>query len=405
MLRMLSTFTFVLAVVLGAHGFPEEDLVVDLPGASFEIPFKQYSGYLSPDTSKHLHYWFVESERNPSEDPIIVWMNGGPGCSSLDGFLTELGPFKVNDDGQTLMYNPYAWNKNASVIFLETPICTGFSYSDGEDCVVSDDSGALDNYMALRIFFESKFPEYLSNELYLTGESYAGIYVPLLAQLILDETTGTKLNLKGFAVGNGVSNMETSDNSLMFYAKYHALLDEDIWSSLVTECCEGGESRHNCDFHIMTDNPTVTEECMMALLVAYDEVWGGGLNPYSIYGECVHVENSTHSGLSRLAADMHNNFRHSKQPRFEPDCTDSSKLRSWINSPEVRSALHIPEYVQNWDICSQDSNDQYVRQYGDMTEQYQNLLPHVRALVYNGDWDTVCNYLGTQWFVESLGLE
>ncbi|GFV17667.1 serine carboxypeptidase ctsa-4.1 [Trichonephila clavipes] len=160
------------------------DEVKDLPGLDFPLNYKHYSGYLNASNNKYFHYWFFESQRSPSEDPLLLWMNGGPGCSSLDGLFTELGPLHVTDDGKKLFNNPYAWNRVANVIFLETPAGVGFSYSDNEKYATDDDTVSRDNYEALLHFFE-KFPQFKKNEFYVTGESYGGIYVPTLSVQIL----------------------------------------------------------------------------------------------------------------------------------------------------------------------------------------------------------------------------
>ena len=78
------------------------DEITHLPGLPQNVTFKQYSGYLDGGKGRHLFYWFVESEKNPSADPLVLWLNGGPGCSSLIGFLKENGPFRVKADGKTL---------------------------------------------------------------------------------------------------------------------------------------------------------------------------------------------------------------------------------------------------------------------------------------------------------------
>ena len=83
------------------------------------INFNQYSGYVDIGDGNNMFYWFVESQRNPSKDPVLVWMNGGPGASSLMGFFTEHGPFRVNPDGVTLSLYPYSWNQIANIIYLE----------------------------------------------------------------------------------------------------------------------------------------------------------------------------------------------------------------------------------------------------------------------------------------------
>ena len=113
--------------------------------------------------------------------PLFFYCNycnksGGPGCSSLDGLLYELGPFHVNNSDNTLYPNPYSWNLNASIIFLESPICVGFSYTDDMNCTANDNTTADDNYHALIQFFTVKFPEYLKHDFFIMGESYAGVY-------------------------------------------------------------------------------------------------------------------------------------------------------------------------------------------------------------------------------------
>ena len=113
-------------------------------------------------------YWLTESQNNPTTDPLVLWLNGGPGCSSLDGLFYEQGPIHVYDNA-TLYPNPYTWNLNASVLFLEAPICVGFSFQDNTKiCQSSDNQTANDNYLALLKFFE-EFPEFQSNKFYVTG--------------------------------------------------------------------------------------------------------------------------------------------------------------------------------------------------------------------------------------------
>ena len=126
-------------------------------------------------------------------------------------FFTEQGPFKPNAN-LTLSLNPYAWNKIANMVFIESPAEVGFSYSDNEDDkVAGDDSTAKDNYALIQAFF-TRFPSYRSNKLYLSSESYGGHYIPTLAKVIVDNnklptTVNPALNLVGFAVGNPYTNI------------------------------------------------------------------------------------------------------------------------------------------------------------------------------------------------------
>ena len=94
---------------------------------SLNMPSKSYSGFLKVTDSKMLHFVFVESQSAPTTDPVIVWFNGGPGCSSMLAFMQEHGPLVIDDDSPIITTNPHPWNKNASVIYLESPAGVGFS--------------------------------------------------------------------------------------------------------------------------------------------------------------------------------------------------------------------------------------------------------------------------------------
>ena len=148
------------------------------------FPFNVYSGYVSlPGTSKENHYLLVESQNDWSTDPLVIWFNGGPGCSSMLGWATENGPWSMPAGGTTFEKNPYSWNKMANVLYIEQPAGVGYSYCDPAhktECVFDDDSSAVDNMAFLHAWYD-KFPDYKNHSLYISGESYAGLYVPLLS--------------------------------------------------------------------------------------------------------------------------------------------------------------------------------------------------------------------------------
>lgn len=241
------------AAIIGSALCYQDDLVTDLPGLSFDVSFKHYSGYLNATHGRRLHYWFVESERSPKDDPLVLWLNGGPGCSSLAGFLTEQGPFRVSkNDSKTLILNEYRWNQVASVIFLEAPAGVGFSYREGStDFTTDDDQTALDNLEAMKHFF-IKFPQFKDNSFFVTGESYAGIYVPTLSVNILKQAPD--INLQGFAIGNGYLDQQKLGDSLILFGYFHGLFGRSTWSHLIKSCCNSGHSANISNVAVTKNN-------------------------------------------------------------------------------------------------------------------------------------------------------
>lgn len=139
-----------------------------------------YSGYLTVTETKSLHYVFAESMSDPTNDPVVIWFNGGPGCSSMLAFMQENGPLAVDDGEAFIKTNPHPWNERANMLWIESPAGVGFSLAGTEnDLKTNDMVQSQDALAALKQWF-GKFPEYLPNELFVSGESYGGIYVPYL---------------------------------------------------------------------------------------------------------------------------------------------------------------------------------------------------------------------------------
>lgn len=409
----------------------DEDEIKNLPGLNDAIDFRQFSGYLNADTGgkKYLHYWFVESQTQPDTSPLLLWLNGGPGCSSLAGLFGELGPFEVNDDGETLKLRQFSWNKAANVLFLESPPGVGFSYSKGLFNLHTDDTTALENYHALKSFMK-KFPQYKDRPLFLSGESYAGVYLPTLGVLVDDDPS---FNLRGIAIGNGYLDVAKLSDSLIFFAYHHGFIGKSSWTKVSKFCCNGQPpAREVC--HLSGSNSSWP--CALVVKEITTNLMLTGVNPYNVYADCKHPPSKMNSVESRPASGLGANSRHlvrkalmrmtldsatSPNPRpyhifnatdmrhvhEEPPCEDDHSLIKYLNKPSVRSALHIPKKVQSWDICSLLV---YVVKYpklpGGLAPQMKKLINSKRdlaLLVYNGDVDAVCNFLGDEWFVDDLG--
>ncbi|XP_068943596.1 lysosomal protective protein-like [Petaurus breviceps papuanus] len=372
------------------------DLITLLPGLADLPNFKQWSGYLQAGSDKYFHYWFVESQGNPESDPLVLWLNGGPGCSSMEGLLAENGPYRINDDGSLYM-NPHSWNLVANVLYLESPAGVGYSYSSSQNYKTNDEQVAADNYQALQSFF-SKFPSFTSNDFYAFGESYGGVYVPSLSAQIVSGPAS--INFKGFGVGNGMNNYQLNDETLFEFSYYHGVIGDNLWDSLNSHCCSEG----SCNFYNNT-----RDDCLDSILEAYRMIQGVGLNIYNLYAPCWGATGYQ----ERYAADVSNLYR---KYQFNvavpalgapipgvPECINATAMYVWLNQDNVRQALHIPVFLPNWELCSTQVNFQYERQYVDMAPFYQELLQsNIRILVYSGDTDMACNFWGAEKFVVSL---
>eukprot|EP01126_Amoeba_proteus_P034145 TRINITY_DN3388_c0_g1_i13.p1 TRINITY_DN3388_c0_g1~~TRINITY_DN3388_c0_g1_i13.p1 ORF type:complete len:149 (+),score=31.11 TRINITY_DN3388_c0_g1_i13:72-518(+) len=128
----------------------------------------QRSGYITvnPEKNGQLFYWLVESQSNPTVDPLVLWVSGGPGCSGELALFKENGPWTVNSS-LILTDNIYSWNKIATVIWIDQPVGTGYSYADS-DYVVEEKQVALDMHVFLQSFF-ALYPQYQRLEFFISG--------------------------------------------------------------------------------------------------------------------------------------------------------------------------------------------------------------------------------------------
>lgn len=104
------------------------------------MPSDSYSGYVDVTDSKSLHYVFVTSQNDPTTDPVLVWLNGGPGCSSMIGLFVEHGPMMVTETTEAhFIPNPHSWNKNSSVLYIESPATVGYSVGNASTDNITND--------------------------------------------------------------------------------------------------------------------------------------------------------------------------------------------------------------------------------------------------------------------------
>jgi len=193
---------------------------------------KQYAGHLTvnDECGDNLFFWFFESQKSSENDPVVIWLNGGPGSSSMLGLFTENGPYKINDD-LNLLDNPYSWNKISNLLVIDQPAGTGLSFvvqKDNFNCYTKTEKQATDQLLKGLIKFYALYPKYVKNDLYIFGESFAGRYIPMLAHSILnynDNAGSVKINLVGVGVGDGWVAPLIQEATYGDYAYAHGLID------------------------------------------------------------------------------------------------------------------------------------------------------------------------------------
>ncbi|RVW17572.1 Serine carboxypeptidase-like 48 [Vitis vinifera] len=209
------------------------------------------AGYfkLAHTVDARMFYFFFES-RGSKKDPVVIWLTGGPGCSSQLALFYENGPFHITDN-LTLSWNDYGWDQASNILFVDQPTGTGFSYSSSESDIRHTEEGVSnDLYDFMQAFFK-KHPEFVRNDFFITGESYAGHYIPAFAARVQKGNKakeGVHINLKGFAIGNGLTDPAIQYKAYTDYALTMKIIgksDYDSINELIPDCEESAKSCGN----------------------------------------------------------------------------------------------------------------------------------------------------------------
>ncbi|KAJ4952510.1 hypothetical protein NE237_029342 [Protea cynaroides] len=374
------------------HGEPLEDLVLRLPGQP-KVSFRQFAGYIDVDekAGRSLFYYFVEAEEDAKNKPLTLWLNGGPGCSSLGGgAFTELGPFFPKGDGQGLVRNSKSWNKASNLLFIESPAGVGWSYSNTpSDYTCGDESTAMDMHMFLVKWFD-KYPEYKSRDFFLTGESYSGHYIPQLAIALLDHnmhSTDFKFNIKGVAIGNPLLRLDRDAPAIYEFFWSHGMISDEIGLTIMNKC--------DFDDYTFSGPHNVTTICNDAIAEA-NQVVGNYINNYDVildvcYPSIVEQELRLRKWATKISVGV--------------DVCLSYERHYYFNLPPVQKALHAnrTKLPYEWSMCSSVLN--YSGTDGNI-----NILPllkriiqnHIPVWVFSGDQDSVVPLLGSRTLVREL---
>lgn len=360
--------------------------VRSLPGAPDGPLLKMHAGHVEvdPDNNGNLFFWHFQNRHIANRQRTIIWLNGGPGCSSMDGALMEVGPYRVKDD-QTLEYNEGSWDEFANMLFVDQPVGTGFSYVNTDSYIHELDEMSAHFITFLEKWFEI-FPEYERDDIYFAGESYAGQHIPYIAKAIQErnknvtQSGASKWNLRGLLIGNGwVSPVE----------QYQAYLPYAYEENILTE---GSSLAKNlevlqsvCLSRLEADKDRVgVPECEDVLQELLKRTVDGNRECYNMYD--IRLRDSFPScGMN-----------------WPPDLVN---IKPYLRRPDVVSALNInPEKKTGWEECTGAVSSRFTAH---NSVPSVRLLPEllesgVQVLLFSGDKDLICNHVGTEQLINNM---
>lgn len=419
-------FFYLMASVVVFSARPQDE-VKYLPGWEHPLPSRIYSGFMDSTpagepTKQHMHYMFFESENDPQNDPLLVWSNGGPGAGSEFGLFTELGPFELsaasltteqfNETGiPTLFRNQYTWTKVANILMYDSPPPVGYSYcgdnvgGDGYSCGDWDDTRTA---KAAHTFVENWLaanPTFAKHDIYLSGESYAGVYIPTLARDILNSKSTTKERLKGFAVGDACVGTEVlcGPSGPWFHIEFfhgHGQVSDKLYANIM-KVCDKMELYHG------VKNP----ECVKLLNTMDNEI--GGYYGYNLYDECGALNVLSQSSSWRDVEQGRRQYWSSVPPvksgssgaLNDYPCGGTGAMLKWLNTTEVQQALHIPSGAKFF-LTDNGVGFNYKTTEKNLMPFYRHVAYNtsLRVLVYNGDTDPGINSFVSQNWTSALGF-
>ena len=355
-----------------------EDRVTPIPAnlidsKRIEPDVASYAGHVIVDEGgkDRLFYWFFESRRaklgqDPKKTPLVVWLNGGPGASSSIGLFMENGPYLLtNNDTGTIVENPNAWNDEVHLLYWDQPLGTGYSYSCSEPrhYVTSEEELSQQFVTALKRFY-GLHPEYKECPLYITGESYAGKYIPNIATWIMNHASDVPL--VGLAIGDGWIKPEQHLADQISYGYEMGFLDTKQKGIIEAEHKTFCEALHRPE-------PDWKEVFRLGNKVMSDVLaCGGRPDIYDV------------RRWSGLSTDL---------------------LEVYLNLEVVKRALNVP-----LDVDWQSADDEGPVTEGliadnmvDSSGLLKDLVEHpYRMLFYDGNFDMACGYTGTEKILQDI---
>lgn len=357
----------------------------ELPGAP-EPLLKMHAGHIevNAEHNGNLFFWHYQNRHIADRQRTVIWLNGGPGCSSMDGALMEIGPYRVGEGGK-LSYNNGSWDEFANVLFVDNPVGTGFSYVNTDSYLHELDEMTNQFIIFLEKWF-ALFPEYEHDDLYIAGESYAGQHIPYIARGILQRNKGTvnsQWNLQGLLIGNGWISPVDQYLSYTEYAYKEGLLTAG------SDAAKRVEQQQSLCVKLLNDggkDHVDTSECEAIMINILEETKNRNADRNQ---QCLNMYDI------RLRDDS------SCGMNWPPDLTT---VTPYLHRPDVIKALHInPDKKTGWTECNGAVSANFrARKSAPSVSFLPELLSQIPVLLFSGDRDLICNHLGTEAMINRM---
>ena len=417
-------FIILLISLITLSNSATKEKVIDLFNGLYDG--EVFSGYLNTKIEgDELFYLYMPSQNKDPNAPILLWLNGGPGCSSLFGLLAEIGPVCEDNYAGKYEVNPYSWNKEVDLLAIEQPAGVGFSKTGNPKYKWNDDKMAENLMQAIKDFlnvFNIK-----QKDFYVSGESYAGVYIPYLAKYILNDKSTDKINLKGILIGNGLTDFDVDiERSTVEFAFWHGIISSKTFNLYKTHCLHKPDELHP-EENITEYNDgyfprNVTKRCNEIRSIIGERLEGNDI--YGIYRQCPMEEKIKNNKNHPLYYNWQNTYRKTIFKRLkelnknkplkeelEPEndvfpnnfCDDDLFIDKFLNLDETKNKLHVDTSIK-WVQCN--GNLDY--DLGNSLDFYSNTMkefPDLKVWVFSGTEDGVLPTLGTMRWINKLNFK
>lgn len=381
---------------------PQSHRVVSLPLVEqHQLPFDLYSGHLkaSEDGDKKFFYWLVSPEdpaaKASPDTPLLIWLNGGPGCSSSDGFFLENGPlmFEKQADEWKLVQNPYSWHlAPAWVLYVDQPVGTGLSVTHSGNYPTNDEQVNIDFHYFMEEFLLFYAEFFLQedrararNPIFFSGESHAGHYIPSIMDYILSNSAQARvqMTLGGAAIGNG-----WIDPFHQYAAADHAY---GMGLINLAQKAHLDEQEKECQ-RLLSAGMLNSPICFSLLDTIVDQSHGATSYTHVSMYDATKVERKA---TPRAFPKNHHLVESYLGNRPPPPGSFP------VDSNDVLRVIHATETIevnQRYKECADPPYEALKHQDGlGVAPQITRLLEsNVRLMFYNGMNDLVCNHVGTE---------